>query len=58
VRKAIVFSSHDLALLYKDNFGKNHNRKTKKKNQVGKNCSNPQYFKEKKITKLNSQLGQ
>jgi hypothetical protein len=31
VRKAIVFSPHDLALLYKDNFGKNYNRKTKKK---------------------------
>jgi hypothetical protein len=36
VRKAIVFSSHDLALLYKDNFGKNHNRKTKKKTKWGK----------------------
>jgi len=49
VRKATVFFLHNLALLYKDNFEKNHNKKTKKKSQVGKHCSNPQYFKEKKL---------
>jgi len=48
-RKATVFSPHNLALLYKDNFEKNHNKKTNKKSQVGKHCSNPQYFKEKKL---------
>jgi len=29
--------------------------KSKKKNNVGKHCSNPQCFREKKTTKLNSQ---
>jgi hypothetical protein len=31
VRKAIVLSPYVLALLYKDNFGKNHNKKQKTK---------------------------
>jgi len=53
VRKATVFSPHDLALLYKDNFRKNNNNNNNNKNQVGKHYSNPQCLK--KITKLNSQ---
>jgi hypothetical protein len=48
-----VFSPHDLALLYKDNFRKNNNNNNNNKNQVGKHYSNPQCLK--KITKLNSQ---
>jgi hypothetical protein len=38
----------------KNNFEKNHN----KKNHVGEHCTNPQCFKEKKTTKLNSQPAQ
>jgi hypothetical protein len=41
VRKATVLSPYYLALLYKDNFGKNHNKKKQKKTQVEKYCSNP-----------------
>jgi hypothetical protein len=51
--KAIVFSLYDLALLYKDNFGKNHNKKTK----WGNTAAIYNVLK-KKITKLNSQPSQ
>jgi len=42
-----MLSSHDLALLYKDNFEKKIIIKNKKKTKWGKYYSNPQCFKEK-----------
>ena len=56
-RKATVFSPHNLALLHKDNFEKNHNKKTKKKAKWGNTAAIHNILK-KKITKLNSQLAQ
>ena len=56
MRKAIVFSPYDLALLYKDNFGKNHNKKTKK--TKWRNTASIYCVLKKKITKLNSQPSQ
>jgi len=56
-RKATVFSPHNLVLLYKDNFEKNHNKKTKKKAKWGNTAAIHNILK-KKITKLNSQLAQ
>jgi len=48
-----VFSPYELALLYKDNFRKNHN----KKNKWGNTATIYSILK-KKITKLNSQPAQ
>jgi hypothetical protein len=47
VRKTTMLSSHDLALLYKDNFEKKIIIKNKKKTKWGKYYRNPQCFKEK-----------
>jgi hypothetical protein len=46
-RKATVFSPHNLALLYKDNFEKNHNKKTKKKAKWGNTAAIHNILKKK-----------
>jgi hypothetical protein len=47
VRKATVLSPYNLALLYKDNFGKNHNKKTKKKPKWGNTAAIHNILKKK-----------
>jgi hypothetical protein len=42
--KATVFFLHNLALLYKDNFEKNHNKKTKKKKPSGETLQQSTIF--------------